>query len=427
MRLGIIADDFTGATDIAGFLVANGLGTIQLNGVPDAARTVTADAVVISLKSRSAPVAQAVAESLAALEWLMARDCEQVFFKYCSTFDSTPQGNIGPVTDALMAAMGETFTVICPALPVNGRTIYQGYLFVGDVPMNESGMRHHPVNPMTDANLMRLMQAQSEGKAGNVPYAVVERGADAVRAALEELKAAGVRYAVLDALNADHLKTLGAAVSGMRLVTGGAGLADGICMADTAGFGDPADAEAAGRPGTGRTILLSGSCSQMTNRQVAAYAAVAPVVRVSVDEAIADSDGYAGRLLDAVKAVEGGAYAPLVSATVGPEALADIQSRLGAQAASAAVEHLFHALARRLEAEGFQTFIVAGGETSGTVTQALEIGGFHIGPRIAPGVPFVRAVDKPISLALKSGNFGQERFFFEAQDLARAAPSREGV
>ena len=145
MRLGIIADDFAGATDIAGFLVANGLGTIQLNGVPDAAETVTADAVVISLKSRSAPVEQAVAESLAALEWLMARDCEQVFFKYCSTFDSTPQGNIGPVTDALMEAMGETLTVICPALPVNGRTIYQGYLFVGDVPMNESGMRHHPV------------------------------------------------------------------------------------------------------------------------------------------------------------------------------------------------------------------------------------------------------------------------------------------
>lgn len=413
MRLGVIADDFTGATDIAGFLVANGLRTVQLNDVPPADLQVEADAVVISLKTRSCPVAEAVAQSLAALEWLRARGCPQFFFKYCSTFDSTPQGNIGPVTDALLDSLGEDFTVICPVLPVNGRTIYNGYLFVNGVPLDESGMRHHPVTPMTDSNLMRLMDAQSRGRTGNVPSTVMDRGADAVRAALEELKAKGFRYAVLDALNDAHLVTMGQAVADMRLVTGGSGLADGMARA----WGGSDDAASTGRPAKGRAVILSGSCSQMTNAQVAAYRDAAPALAVSVERCLSEP-GYADELAAWVEAQPADALAPLVFATTPPETLKALQARFGAAEASAAVERVFGALAQRLQAKGFNQFIVAGGETSGIVTQSLGIGGFHIGPQIAPGVPWVRAIGRPLSLALKSGNFGGERFFFEAQDLA---------
>ena len=413
MRLGVIADDFTGATDIAGFLVANGLRTVQLNDVPPADLQVDVDAVVISLKTRSCPVAQAVEQSLAALDWLRARDCQQFFFKYCSTFDSTPKGNIGPVTDALLAALDEDFTVICPVLPVNGRTIYHGYLFVNGVPLDESGMRHHPVTPMTDANLMRLMDAQSEGKTGNVPSTIMDQGADAVRETLASLKAKGFRYAVLDALNDAHLVTMGQAVAGMRLVTGGSGLADGMARAWSKGA---ADAAAEGRPAKGRAVVLSGSCSQMTNAQVAAYRAEAPSLAVSVERCLKEP-GYAQELADWVLAQPPG-LAPLVYATQPPAELKKLQEQFGAAASSHAVESTFGALAQKLEAAGFDQFIVAGGETSGIVTQSLGIGGFHIGPQIVPGVPWVRAVGKPLSLALKSGNFGQERFFFDAQNLA---------
>ncbi len=416
MRLGVIADDFTGATDIAGFLVANGLRTVQLNDVPPAGLQVEADAVVISLKTRSCPVDDAIAQSLAAMEWLRARGCPQFFFKYCSTFDSTPKGNIGPVTDALLAALGEDFTVICPVLPVNGRTIFNGYLFVNGVPLDESGMRHHPVTPMTDANLMRLMDAQSQGKTGNVPYTVMDQGPEAVRAALDALKAKGFRYAVLDALNDAHLEVMGRAVAEMKLVTGGSGLADGMARAWGQG-GDAAQAAAEGRPAKGRAIVLSGSCSQMTNAQVAAYKAAAPALFVSVERCL-NEPGYARELADWVLAQPQGGLAPLVYATTEPAKLKEIQDRFGAAKASEAVEHTFGALAKLLEEAGFNQFIVAGGETSGIVTQSLGIGGFHIGPQIAPGVPWVRAVGKPLSLALKSGNFGKERFFFEAQDLA---------
>jgi len=413
VRLGVIADDFTGATDIAGFLVANGLRTVQLNGVPPAELAVDADAVVVSLKSRSCPVEEAVSQSLAALAWLRDRGYRRFFFKYCSTFDSTPRGNIGPVTDALLDALEEDFTVICPALPVNGRTIYSGHLFVGGVPLHESGMRHHPVTPMTDSNLMRLMDAQSRGRTGNVPSRVVDEGAEALRAALAGLRAEGFRYAVLDALNDAHLATLGEAVEGMRLVTGGSGLADGM----TRGRGGRAGAVAEGRLDGARAVILSGSCSAMTNAQVAAYRAAAPSLAVSAERCVTEA-GYAEELAAWAAAQPREGPAPLLYATVPPEALKASQDRFGAAEAGAAVERVLGALARRLAEHGFDAFIVAGGETSGTVTQSLGIGGFHIGAQIAPGVPWVRAVGQPLSLALKSGNFGGERFFFEAQGLA---------
>ena len=413
MKIGVIADDFTGATDIAGFLVAGGLTTTQMIGVPDADAQVDAEAVVISLKSRSNPAAEAVADSLAALDWLRARGCEQIYQKYCSTFDSTAAGNIGPVADALMAALGTDITVICPALPVNGRSVYLGHLFVGRDLLQDSGMRDHPITPMRDSSLIRLMEGQAQGRCGLVDAATVDQGPQAVRARIAALRADGVRYVVLDAISDAHLATLGQAVADMALVTGGSGLGYGIARAVSGGV--DAQAQDAGAPLAGPAVVISGSCSVMTNRQVAAYRALAPTLDVDVDRCLADADVYGAELAKWVLAQPQG-RAPMITATADPARLREIQAQNGA-AASEAVERTFAAAAARLAKGGITRFIVAGGETSGSVTQALKVTGFAIGPQIAPGVPWVRAVDKPLSLALKSGNFGAETFFTDAQEV----------
>ncbi len=415
MRLGVIADDFTGATDIASFLAQNGLPTIQYNGVPQTHDALDAQAIVISLKSRSCPVEQAVEQSLAALRWLKEQGCERFYFKYCSTFDSTEKGNIGPVTDALLAALGETQTAICPALPVNGRTVYQGHLFVGEQLLSDSGMRHHPVTPMTDSNLLRLMERQSHGKAGLIAAPVLDQGAEAVRAKLAELATQGVNYVVLDTLSEQHLLTQGAALRDMRLVTGGSGLAIGLARQWTTAESGRENAEAAGRPQGERAVVISGSCSQMTNRQVNAYRQQAPAQEVEVERCLEQLEQYAQTLCDWVEANSSQPLAPLLYATADAQQLRAIQQQYGAQRSSEAVEQLFAAVTRGLKARGWQRFIVAGGETSGVVAQSLGVTAFHIGPAISPGVPWVRDIQQPLSLALKSGNFGDEQFFRRAQ------------
>lgn len=413
MKIGVIADDFTGATDIAGFLVAGGLTTTQMIGVPDADAQVDADAVVISLKSRSNPAAEAVADSLAALDWLWARGCAQIYQKYCSTFDSTAEGNIGPVADALMEALGTDITVICPALPVNGRSIYLGHLFVGQDLLQDSGMRDHPITPMRDSSLIRLMEGQAQGRCGLVDAATVDQGPQAVRDRIAALRADGVRYVVLDAINDAHLATLGQAVADMALVTGGSGL--GYSIARAVSDGADAQAQDAGAPLAGPAVVISGSCSVMTNRQVAAYRDLAPTLDVDVDRCLSDADAYGAELAEWVLA-QPQARAPIITATADPARLREIQGQHG-PAASEAVERTFAVAAAHLAEGGITRFIVAGGETSGSVTQALKVTGFAIGPQIAPGVPWVRAVDKPLSLALKSGNFGAETFFTDAQEV----------
>ncbi|QGU88442.1 3-oxo-tetronate kinase [Erwinia sorbitola] len=415
MRLGVIADDFTGATDIASFLVQNGMSTVQVNGIPAQPLVSQADAIVVSLKSRSCAPEKAVADSLQALAWLQRQGCERFYFKYCSTFDSTARGNIGPVTDALLTALGESQTIISPSLPVNGRTVYQGYLFVMDQLLSDSGMRHHPVTPMTDSNLLRLMEAQASGKAGLINSQVLDQGAGAVRQALDALAQQGVRYVVLDALNEQHLLTQGEALRDMRLVTGGSGLAIGLARQWASAGHDCTVAQAAGAPQGQRAVVLSGSCSTMTNRQVARYRQQAAASAIDVERALHHRDSYARELCDWVAQHEGDALAPLLFATSDPESLQRIQQQYGAQQSSEAIEQLFAAVARELQQRGWQRFIVAGGETSGVVAQTLGIDAFHIGPAISPGVPWVRAVGQPISLALKSGNFGDENFFARAQ------------
>ncbi|MGY9045699.1 hypothetical protein P775_01045 [Puniceibacterium antarcticum] len=414
MKIGVIADDFTGATDIAGFLVSGGLSCVQMIGVPENDDAVQAEAIVVSLKSRSNPAEQAVAQSLAALDWLRAQGCTQIFQKYCSTFDSTAKGNIGPVTDALMAALGETVTVICPALPVNGRSVYMGHLFVAEELLQNSGMRDHPITPMRDSSLIRLMEAQSSGRCGLVKATVVDQGAEAVRQRIAALKADGCSYVVLDAISDAHLDVLGQAICDMPLVTGGSGLAAGIARALNVGT-QAQEAADAGAPLDGPGVVISGSCSQMTNTQVAAYRKLAATHDVDVERCLADAEAYGIELADWVLAQpQDGRAAPMITATADPARLREIQARHGS-AASEAVERTFFVAAARLAEGGIRRFVVAGGETSGSVTQGLGVSGFAIGPQIAPGVPWVRAVNRPISLALKSGNFGAEDFFLDCQ------------
>ncbi len=413
IQLGVIADDFTGASDIASFLVENGLRTVQMNGVPERSLPDGVDAVVISLKSRSNPVAEAIEQSLAALQWLKGQDCRQFYFKYCSTFDSTERGNIGPVTDALLEALGERFTVISPALPVNGRTIFNGYLFVGQVLLNESGMQNHPITPMKDANLLRLMDAQAEGRTGLVAYPDMAAGAAHVRQCLARLQSEGFRYAVADSVDDAQLAVLAEACADMRLLTGGSGLAAYVA-ARLSGGKRGTDAFV---PPRARSIVLSGSCSVMTNKQVLAYQAKAPTMQLQVERCVRDGDAYVDELFAWAREHGSSELAPMLYATVPPEILKALQSRFGAEQASQAVERAFADLAARLRDDGVKNFITAGGETSSIVVQRLGIEGFHIGRQIAPGVPWLRALDSDIHLALKSGNFGREDFFAQAQAM----------
>ncbi|AOF53353.1 hypothetical protein BKG91_04285 [Rodentibacter caecimuris] len=411
--LGVIADDFTGASDIASFLVENGLNTVQMNGVPNTTLTEKVDAIVISLKSRSNPVEEAIEQSLQALDWLQKSGCSQFYFKYCSTFDSTEKGNIGPVTDALLEALNDDFTVITPALPINGRTIFNGYLFVGNLLLNESGMRHHPITPMKDANLMRLMDAQAKGKTGLVSYAEVIQGADHVKSCFTQLKQAGFRYAVVDAADNRQLATLAEAVSDLKLVTGGSGL--GAYMAARLSGGKKA--EDAFVPRKARSVILSGSCSEMSNKQVKLYKEKATALYLDVEKAIADAN-YADRLFEQILPHIDEPLAPMVYATVPPDELKQIQAQFGAEQASQAIEQTFAKLAQRLkEKANVENIITAGGETSSIVVQKLGFSGFQIGKQIAPGVPWLKALGESTALALKSGNFGKETFFIDAQEM----------
>ncbi|MDN5606090.1 3-oxo-tetronate kinase [Rothia sp. HC945] len=429
LRLGVIADDFTGATDIAGFLVSAGLRTVQLNQpsveeVLRTAETSEAEAIVVGLKTRSAPPRQAVDASLEAARALRNAGATRFVFKYCSTFDSTAQGNIGPVTDALLDDLDLDFTVVVPALPVNGRTVYRGHLFVGDEPLNESGMRHHPVTPMTDSNLVRLMSAQSRGHAIAVPYDVVRQGAQAVRASLDDARSGGARYAVLDTLDDDHLQTIGEACKELVLVTGGSGVGGAIGRVLSSDMGRPASQPApsdswTGTPGFG--IVLSGSASQMTNRQVARYRQLAPALPLDVSRIIADGPDYLEEVLTWIgdNGRSENRPDPLVYATAGAEHVRSLQEKHGAEVTSEAIEEFFAQIAHRVLEDGYTRFVVAGGETSGAVTQALGVSAFRVGPQIAPGVPWTKSTDGRLDLALKSGNFGDEDFFSSAQNTMR--------
>ena len=410
--LGCIADDFTGASDLANNLVRSGMRVVQTMGVPRLPLSVEANAVVVALKSRTVAPQEAVAQSLAALAWLQEQGARQIYFKYCSTFDSTGQGNIGPVAEALMNALDTDFTIATPAFPDNNRTVFKGYLFAGDMLLNESGMQNHPLTPMTDANLVRVLQAQTRRVVGLINYSVVAKGAEAITERIKELKAAGVGIAIVDALSNDDLMRLGPALKSMPLVTAGSGVAIGLPQ----NFGLSSSAQASVLPkASGRQAVVSGSCSLATNTQVQAFInagfpalAIDPLRMAGGINVAAEALAWAAPLLQSGPV--------LVYSTAESAAVKAVQRQLGVEQAGSMVESTLAAIAKGLVASGVRQLIVAGGETSGACVQALGITQMQIGPQIAPGVPWCHALSEGVAIhiTLKSGNFGGNHFFADA-------------
>ncbi|CAN7759182.1 3-oxo-tetronate kinase [Variovorax sp. LjRoot178] len=413
--LGCIADDFTGATDLANNLVRAGMRVVQTIGVPGEPLTAEVDAVVVALKSRTIAPADAVAQSLDALRWLQAQGAQQIYFKYCSTFDSTPEGNIGPVTEALMDALDCDFTIATPAFPDNKRTVFKGYLFAGEVLLNESGMQNHPLTPMTDANLVRVLQAQTRRKVGLIDHVAVAQGPAAIGERIAQLRADGVGIAIVDAVSNDDLLRLGPALAEMPLVTAGSGVAIGL----PGNFGiAPSSAASALPAASGQQAVVSGSCSLATNRQVQHFIASGrPALGIDPLRIAAGVDVVAEALAWAAPLVESGPV--LVYSTAESGAVKSVQGRLGVEEAGAMVERAIAAIARGLVAQGVRQLVVAGGETSGACVQALGIAQLQIGAQIDPGVPWCHAVSEAaggagLHIALKSGNFGTDDFFSKA-------------
>ena len=421
MILGVIADDFTGATDVASMLVRAGMPTVQVLGVPDGPLP-AADAVVIALKTRTIPAAEAVAQSLQALAALQAAGARQIYFKYCSTFDSTAEGNIGPVTDELMQALGTDFTIACPAFPENGRTVFRGHLFVGDELLSDSGMKHHPLTPMTDANLVRVLQAQTQQKVGLLRVNALRSDA---AAKIAQLRADGVRIAVADAIDNSDLLVLGEACADLPLITAGSGVALGLPPAyQRRGGWAPSDSAAKLTAVQGPSAVLSGSCSQATNTQVARWIADSRTAIALDPLALHRGEQSAAALLaQALPLLPQGPV--LLYATAAPDSVKAVQAALGVEAAGALVENTLAALAQGLVAGGVRRLVVAGGETSGAVVQALGVPQLRIGAPICPGVPWTEATlpgsIEPMWLALKSGNFGGVDFFADALRQAKVA------
>lgn len=413
MFIGAIADDLTGATDLSLMLARSGMRVIQIAGIPESTADFgDAEAVVVALKSRTIPAAEAVAQSLAAARILLQAGAAQFFFKYCSTFDSTDEGNIGPVTEALMALLDVPFTIACPAFPANGRRVYRGHLFVGDQLLSDSSMKDHPLTPMRDANLVRVLQRQIAQPVSLIAQEVVAGPA----AGLEARFAEGCGIAIVDAISDDDLMRIGHAARGLRLVTGGSGVALGLpanhLPPDRAPGAPPLPVPA------GRAVVLAGSCSAATRGQVAvAIAAGMPALRLDAME-IAAGRMSVTQARDFVLA-QSDPLPPLVYSSADPAIIAQVQDALGRDRAGGLVEHFLAELAESLAAQGFNRFLVAGGETSGAVVAGLGVRRLEIGAEIDPGVPWTRAHGRggPLALALKSGNFGAEDFFLKAWRL----------
>ncbi|WP_299604238.1 3-oxo-tetronate kinase [uncultured Tateyamaria sp.] len=410
MKLGCIGDDFTGSSDLANTLAKEGMRTTQYTGVPAGDADPSVEAGVVALKSRSIDPAEAVAKSLEALDWLRAQGCTQFFFKYCSTFDSTPEGNIGPVADALAEALDAHRVIVCPAFPGTGRSVYQGHLFVNDVLLSESGMQNHPLTPMTDSDLRRWLAPQTRYDVGHVGAASVFAGAEAIHVALQAEHEAGKRHIVVDAIRDEDLRAIGAAARDLPLITGGSGVALGL----PANFGCVAGAVPWVGQG-GRAVALSGSCSIATRAQVAYHAARHPVREVVA------ADVIEGRLTagDAAAWALAQDGVPLLYSSADPEVVRQVQDQFGRERSAEALEGFFADVARVVRDGGATRIITAGGETSGAVVEGLGLDTLDIGPEIDPGVPALRA-GPDLVVALKSGNFGAEDFFEKADRVLMA-------
>jgi uncharacterized protein YgbK (DUF1537 family) len=408
--IGCIADDITGATDLAGLLADDGLPTLQLFGVPTRPLDERVGAVVIALKTRTAPAAEACARSRLALSWLRGQGIDRCFVKYCSTFDSTPAGNIGPVTDALLGELEHPMAVHCPSYPANRRTVYQGHLFVGSALLNESGMQHHPLTPMTDANLVRVLQAQTPRRVALLPLETVRRGAAAVTAEAERLRREGAVHLIADATSDDDLAVIATATADTALPAGGA--AFGLGVARTARPAGEAWRGFAVAAPPGRSAVLAGSAAQATQRQIDAFARRFPVMRIppasltDAEGAVAAALGWAARQ-DPMLPI-------LIAVDARPDALAAARALLGESGAAERVEQVLADIARGLPEQDVRRIVVAGGETSGAVAAALAVERVVIGKQVTTGVPWTFSAEPRLALAFKSGNFGSDEFFTEA-------------
>jgi uncharacterized protein YgbK (DUF1537 family) len=399
-------------------LTRAGMRTVQVMQVPDAGSKLDGfDAVVVALKTRTCPVEEAVSLSLKSADALLALGAKQLFFKYCSTFDSTDQGNIGPVAQALLARLGADLALVCPAFPTNKRTVYMGNLFVGDVPLAESPMKDHPLTPMRDSNLVRVLQRQTKLKVGLVPFAVVEKGAPAISEAFAAAAGKGERFVVVDAITDQHLVDMGTAAADMRLITGGSGVALGLpANFIRQGLMRAADAPKHLKAPKGRAIIISGSCSEATRGQVAA-AKAAGIPAFEVDPAEIHKGTLAGEQLAAWAQKQPADKPVLIYSSADPDTVRTVQEKFGRDAAGSMIEQAFAEAARSLVGMGFTRMIVAGGETSGAVVNGLGVTALEIGPEIDPGVPWTRSIGgTELALALKSGNFGASDFFLKAWD-----------
>lgn len=415
MLLGCIADDFTGASDLANTLAKGGMATTQFVGVPETEASASCEAGVIALKSRTIAPAEAVSQSLAALDWLLAQGCRQIMFKYCSTFDSTMAGNIGPVAEALLARLGG-IAVVCPVFPATGRTLFNGHLFVNGQLLSETGMRHHPLTPMTDPDIKRWLSHQTTGEVGLVPYQIVRDGSAAIAAALADEAAAGRRLVVTDAVVDEDLVAIGAAIASHKLVTGGSGIAIGLA-ANFAGLGRSHETKARFTGLGGPAVALSGSCSVQSLAQLDVFAARHPVLKLD-SEAVISGKITITEVCD--WAMEHLDRLPMITSSTTPERVAAAQARHGRAEMADALEGFMGQLAVRLVANGISRLIVGGGETSGAVVTALGLVEFVIGPEIDPGVPALGSMStkgRPLRLALKSGNFGALDFYEKAAAL----------
>ena len=415
ISLGCIADDFTGATDLANMLVKGGLKTIQLLGTPSKNDVVpSVDAVIIALKTRTIPVEDAIEQSLQAMNWLKNAGAKQFFFKYCSTFDSTDEGNIGPVIDALMAGLETQFTIACPAFPETERTIFKGHLFVGDKLLSDSPMKDHPLTPMTDSNLVSTLSRQTSQKVGLVEYTNISRGPTEIRKAFNQLQKGGVAIAVTDVLNDEHLYFLGEAVKDFKLITGGSGIALGLPSQLNSHKNHKEETTVHKLPEVlGKELILSGSCSEMTLAQVNEFSKKYCTLKLNPVE-LAESNSALDNAVDWVIQAKG-KEPILVYASAPPDAVKEAQQKLGRDLASSTVENALAKIARAAVQNGFRRIVVAGGETAGAVVSNLGIKGIMIGEQIDPGVPTTVSIGNPsIGLVLKSGNFGSADFFEKA-------------
>lgn len=413
--LGCIADDFTGATDLAALLARSGAHVSLHIGVPaaDADPTASSDIDIVALKCRTAPVESAVNECLAALDWLKQRGSHRFFWKYCSTFDSTDQGNIGPVAEALMKATGSAQTIYCPAFPENGRSIFMGNLFVGQQPLAESPMKNHPLTPMRDSNLMRLLQPQVKQSVGLIDRLTVAAGSDAIRQALATLQTDSIAHVVTDAVADSDLYAIAEACADLPLLTGGSAIAMPLPASYVkAGLLEIASATPQMRAIEGASIVLSGSCSAMTNKQVNQFCQQQPHFKLDAQQIDRNGLDHASEWLSRQPADA----TPIIYATADPDSVRETQTAMGREKSGQVIEQALATLAVQARAAGRHKIVVAGGETSGAVTQALGVNQLDIGKEIAPGVPwtFTESAGTPIALALKSGNFGSESFFSEA-------------